>query len=110
VLGISRRSVAIWSRDVGYMSEHTDILFRLPWGSRGRSVQIRLDGELGPTTEILCGLPQGSPVSPILFMLYISPLFRLGNPKRRFGYADDGAFLVISLSLEDNYRSLLSSL
>ncbi|EED23134.1 hypothetical protein TSTA_065870 [Talaromyces stipitatus ATCC 10500] len=27
----------------------------------GRSVQIQLDGEIGPSTDITCGLPQGSP-------------------------------------------------
>jgi hypothetical protein len=76
----------------------------------GRSVQIRLDGEVGPVIEILCGLPQGSPVSPIPFMLYLSPLFRLGRPKARFGYANDAAILAISPSLETNCRSLSESL
>jgi ribonuclease HI len=76
----------------------------------GRVVQIRIDGEIGPITGILCGLPQGSPVSPILFMLYLAPLFRLGSPKTRFGYADDAAILAISLSLEANCQSLSTSL
>ena len=76
----------------------------------GRSIQIRLDGEIGPITEILCGLPQGSPVSPILFMLYLAPLFRLGSQKDRFGYADDAAILAISPSLETNCQSLSNSL
>jgi hypothetical protein len=72
----------------------------------GRSVQIRLDGETGPTTDIQCGLPQGSPVSPVLFMLYLAPLFRLGIPSNRFGYADDVALLATSLSLETNSQAL----
>jgi ribonuclease HI len=78
--------------------------------STSRSVQIRLDGELGPTTSIQCGLPQGSPVSPILFMLYLAPLFRLGVPKTRFGYADDVALLATSLSLTANSQALSASL
>jgi ribonuclease HI len=76
----------------------------------GRSVQIRLDGETGPETDISCGLPQGSPVSPVLFMLYIAPFFRLGNPNTRFGYADDAALLAISPSLTDNCQILSNSL
>ncbi|CCU81551.1 endonuclease/reverse transcriptase [Blumeria hordei DH14] len=75
-----------------------------------RSVQIRLDGELGPLQSINCGLPQGSPASPILFMLYISPLFKLGNVSRRFGYADDVAILETQKSLHDNCISLKMAL
>ncbi|OKP10384.1 hypothetical protein PENSUB_4173 [Penicillium subrubescens] len=43
-------------------------------------------------------------------MLYLAPLFRLGSPKTRFGYADDAAILATSLSLEANYQSLSTSL
>ncbi|KJZ69641.1 hypothetical protein HIM_10980 [Hirsutella minnesotensis 3608] len=45
-------------------------------------------------------LPQGSPVSPILFLLYTEPIYRLGNPEGRFGYADDTAILCVGQSLE----------
>jgi ribonuclease HI/endonuclease/exonuclease/phosphatase family metal-dependent hydrolase len=76
----------------------------------GRSVQVRLDGEIGPSTPIHCGLPQGSPVSPILFMLYLAPLFHMGTPKDRFGYADDVALLATSLSLATNSTALSDSL
>lgn len=73
-----------------------------------RIVQIRLDGEVGPPTAIHCGLPQGSPVSPILFMLYLAPLFQIGTlkPKARFGYADDVAILAISPTLSKNCDTL----
>ena len=49
-----------------------------------REVCIRIDGEIGEPISISCGLPQGSPISPILFMLYISPLFRLESLKKVF--------------------------
>ncbi|EED11469.1 reverse transcriptase, putative [Talaromyces stipitatus ATCC 10500] len=62
----------------------TNLVLWIASFATGRSVQIRLDGEIGASTNITCGLPQGSPVSGILFMLYIAPLFRLGNPRNKF--------------------------
>jgi hypothetical protein len=76
----------------------------------GRLVQLKLDGEIGPLTSIQCGLPQGSPVSPILFMLYLAPLFHMGIPRARFGYADDVALLATSPSIDTNSKSLSDSL
>ncbi|KAI0992726.1 hypothetical protein K3495_g15459, partial [Podosphaera aphanis] len=76
----------------------------------GRSVQIKMDGETGPPQQINCGLPQGSPISPILFMLYIAPLFKMGSISRRFGYADDVAILEIRKSLQENCISLTEAL
>jgi hypothetical protein len=47
---------------------------------------------------IVCELPQGSPVSPILFLLYIEPLLK--DSRSHFGYADDAAFFSSDNSLE----------
>ena len=66
------------------------------------TVQIRLDGETGPYQKITCGLPKGSPVSPILFMLYISPLFKLDRATCKLRYPDDMAILAISKTLDTN--------
>lgn len=61
----------------------------------GRTVTIRTtEGETLPEISLSCGTPQGSPISPIIFMLYLSPLLRLGEEDRRFGYADDVATLA----------------
>ena len=76
----------------------------------GRLVQIRLDGDVGPCTEVQCGLPQGSPISPILFMLYIAPILQMGRRKMRFGYADDIALLATSSSLDSNCQLLSEDL
>ncbi|PWI65239.1 hypothetical protein PCL_07289 [Purpureocillium lilacinum] len=56
-----------------------------------RSACVRYQHITTSSFLVQCGLPQGSPVSPILFLLYTEPIYRLGNPKGRFGYADDTA-------------------
>lgn len=75
-----------------------------------RTVQVRLDGETGPQQKVSCGLSQGSPISPILFTLYISPLFKLDENVSRLGYADDMAILATNKTLEENCVSLQLSL
>ena len=49
-------------------------------------------------------------MSPILFMLYIAPIFRLGGLKNAFGYADDFAILETSRSLEENALKVRDSI
>jgi hypothetical protein len=36
-----------------------------------RQVQLVINGHQGPEQPIYLGLPQGSPVSPILFIIYV---------------------------------------
>lgn len=79
--------------------------------TQDRTAAIRLDGHQSPTFTVSAGLPQGSPVSPILFMLYNEPIFKLGPAlarRGRFGYADDICQLVASKSLEENTTKLQS--
>jgi hypothetical protein len=50
-------------------------------------------------------LPQGSPVSPILFLLYIEPILKLQIPgsghRARFGFADDACFIAHARDLTE---------
>ncbi|KAM4061058.1 reverse transcriptase (RNA-dependent DNA polymerase) [Hirsutella rhossiliensis] len=43
----------------------------------------------------------GSPASPILFLLYTVPIYSIGEPNSRFGYADDVATLIRGRSLQE---------
>jgi len=70
-----------------------------------RSVQVRLEGEVTERMPLTCGTPQGSPLSPLLYVLYLAELLNQ-NTKLRFGYADDIALVRTSKSLTTNVELL----
>ncbi|TVY73798.1 putative RNA-directed DNA polymerase from transposon BS [Fusarium oxysporum f. sp. cubense] len=76
----------------------------------GRSARVRYQDIVTPSSPLQCGLPQGSPVSPILFLLYTEPIYRLGNPRGRFGYADDTAILSIGDTVDETTAMASSSI
>ncbi|KAI0995289.1 hypothetical protein K3495_g12893 [Podosphaera aphanis] len=68
----------------------------------GRLVQVRhLDGVTSPK-ELFCGVPQGSPISPLIFLLYIAEPMRSGNTKARFSYADDVGIFGIGRTIQES--------
>ncbi|TVY62678.1 putative 115 kDa protein in type-1 retrotransposable element R1DM [Fusarium oxysporum f. sp. cubense] len=66
-----------------------------------RSACVRYQDTITPLSPLQCGLPQGLPVSPILFLLYTEPIYRLSNPQGRFSYADDTAILCVGDTVEE---------
>ncbi|KAJ6029797.1 hypothetical protein N7499_012205 [Penicillium canescens] len=83
----------------------------VPWVQAfltGRSTRIRLPGHLSDAFPTNTGIPQGSPISPILFLLFNTPLVkscslitRYGRTEA-FGWVDDVCILAISNSYEEN--------
>ena len=74
-----------------------------------RTASVVFEGHYGANGPVAPALPQGSPVSPILFMLFMAPLFSREGPVQvlsRAGYADDGRILVASPCLDQNIRLL----
>lgn len=75
-----------------------------------RTAGLAFDGEIEEMSPVQTGIPQGSPVSPILFLLYRSPLFdelERKHPEARCpSYIDDLGLLVVGKSAIANCQTL----
>jgi hypothetical protein len=77
---------------------------------QGRRTRIAYTGYESDWIPVQSGIPQGSPLSPILFLFYISELLEsLSNPQEGlvgFGFIDDTNLITWSASAEQNCRKL----
>ncbi|OQD91721.1 hypothetical protein PENSOL_c049G05847, partial [Penicillium solitum] len=84
----------------------------------GRSTRIKLpNGHLSEAFPTPTGIPQGSPISPILFLLFNTPLVRACTLQglhygetEAYGWVDDVCILAVSNSYEENIQLLEKAL
>ncbi|KAI0994897.1 hypothetical protein K3495_g13283 [Podosphaera aphanis] len=67
-----------------------------------RLVQVRFPGGVSCPKNLVCGVPQGSPISPLLFLLYLAEPMRSGNTRARFSYADDIGILGFGRTINES--------
>jgi ribonuclease HI len=75
-----------------------------------RQVQLVIDGHQGPKQPIDSGLPQGSPVSPILFIIYVRGVFQAIETRvpgvKTLSFADDIGLLTRANSVDEACQQL----
>jgi len=73
-----------------------------------RNISLAYPGRRRRTHVLNKGIPQGSPLSPLLFVIYVKPLHLAGEPTELFttSYVDDFQLTVASNSWERNARRL----
>ena len=75
-----------------------------------RTTTLVIQGHETPSFSVDVGVPQGSPLSPILFLLYTVELHEICNRPWEgvsgIGFADDTNLLAYSESIEANCRKL----
>jgi retron-type reverse transcriptase len=73
-----------------------------------RRAMLVIDGRTGQTHAIQAGLPQGSPVSPVLFILSISALFQWLEDRhptlQAISFVDDIGLVVECDELEEGTK------
>ena len=72
----------------------------------GRSCRLLFQGSPRAFSPVSVGTPQGSPISPLLFVIYVSPLHISLPHGLVLSYVDDFALTTSSLSYRTNSRSL----
>jgi retron-type reverse transcriptase len=74
-----------------------------------RKVQLIIDGYTYSFKKVEAGLPQGSPISPILFVIYISGFFdyiKEKIPISILSFADNIGIIAIESSIRDTIKTL----
>jgi ribonuclease HI len=73
----------------------------------GRKTKIKLYEGMSTEFDVPTGIPQGSPLSPILYLFYNADLLEIARGSDLVtGYIDDTSFLVEGLTTEDTARQL----
>ena len=75
-----------------------------------RSITLVYSGALNLSAPVSVGVPQGSPISPLFFVIYVAPLHAPDGISFHLSYVDDFSLSVASTSYEQNSQKLIAAL
>jgi len=89
-----------------YSSERVGIIHFLTT----RLAYININSAISNPIFLHCGVPQGSSLSPLLYLLFVADFPHLPPNIHLFQYADDTAFLALSHSMQHINRTLTEAI
>lgn len=66
-----------------------------------RKQVVQFEGETSNNAQLSCGVPQGTILGPLLFIIYVNDLYKSSDAAEMFLYADDTNILFSNDNLDD---------
>lgn len=67
--------------------------------------QVKIGKNLSTETYIECGVPQGSVLGPLLFIIYMNDMFKLTTNSKVIAFADDTSVTIVGNDIHDLYEA-----
>lgn len=72
----------------------------------GRSQSVKINNTIGSELDVLCGVPQGSILGPLFFIIFINDIFKLKLSGKLQLYADDMVLVYSDSSLKEVFSNM----